>query len=85
MEAIQSEDCLHRQGYGQVVDEALGRTAYDDNVNSVKRILTALGRNIEKADEGMYVEAPVVMRSEVRRVIGRHKNALSKHKQWVSK
>jgi hypothetical protein len=27
----------------------------------------------------------VVMRSEVRRVIGRHKNALSKHKQWVSK
>jgi hypothetical protein len=41
-------------------DGIIHRKAYDDKVNLLKYILGKLGWRVEKADEGMYVEAPIV-------------------------
>jgi hypothetical protein len=44
--------------------ETIGCKAYFDNVNSVQRILQTLGRPTETRDEGMFAEAPIVMRND---------------------
>ena len=54
-------------------DETIGCKAYFDNVNSVQRILQTLGRPTETRDEGMFAEAPIVMRNDVQAALSKYK------------
>jgi hypothetical protein len=51
-------------------DKLLGRPAYHDKVNSLERIVQQrLKEEVDEKEKGLYVEAPVVTRTEIRAVL----------------
>jgi len=66
-------------------DKHIGRREYHDKVNTLEHIMLSLGRKMTKQDVGMYVEAPIVTRADVKVVLDSVKKGPSKRAMPMAK